>query len=148
MVSDTSARPSWGRDEVPAKMTSSIFWERNERGPCAPSTQVTASTTLDFPLPLGPTTTVMPGSNSKYTGSAKDLKPFIDRDFKNIGADVTNPLRPRPPPSGRSAALRRGTWRDAPGQTWQCSQKKVERPPERTRTMGLRQRRQGWPSRS
>ena len=25
MVSDTSARPSWGREDVPAKMTSSIF---------------------------------------------------------------------------------------------------------------------------
>ena len=62
-MSDTSARPSWGRDDVPAKMTSSIFAERNDRGPWAPNTQVTASTTFDLPLPLGPTTTVIPGSN-------------------------------------------------------------------------------------
>ena len=61
MVSATSARPSAGRFEVPAKMTSSIFCERTEVGACAPSTQAMASTTFDLPEPLGPTTTVMPG---------------------------------------------------------------------------------------
>ena len=130
MVSETSARPSWGRDEVPAKMTSSIFAERSERGPWAPSTQVTASTTLDLPLPLGPTTTVIPGSNSSTVGSAKDLKPFMLSDFRNIGATLP------------------GAYGLRVAQTWQCSQKKVERPPAFTRTMVLRQRRQGWPSRS
>ncbi len=130
MVSDTSARPSCGREDVPAKMTSSILAERSERGPWAPSTQVTASTTLDFPLPLGPTTTVIPGSNSSTVGSAKDLKPFMLSDFRNIGATL-------PEASGRRVA-----------HTWQCSQKKVERPPAFTRTMVLRQRRQGSPSRS
>src|ERR1700722_18101064 len=93
MVSDTSARPSCGREEVPAKMTSSIFAERSERGPCAPSTQVTASTTLDLPLPLGPTTTVTPGSNSSTVGSAKDLKPFMLSDFRNIGATLPEAYR-------------------------------------------------------
>src|SRR3984957_13637620 len=93
MVRDTSARPSCGREEVPAKMTSSIFAERNERGPWAPSTQVTASTTLDLPLPLGPTTTVTPGSNSSTVGSAKDLKPFMLSDFRNIGATLPDGLR-------------------------------------------------------
>ncbi len=88
MVSETSARPRGGREEVPAKMTSSILAERNERGPWAPSTQVTASTTLDLPLPLGPTTTVIPGSNSNTVGSAKDLKPFMLSDFRNIGATL------------------------------------------------------------
>src|SRR6185437_7023121 len=88
MVSDTSARPSGGRDEVPAKMTSSILAERNDRGPWAPRTQVTASTTLDLPLPFGPTTTVIPGSNASTVGSAKDLKPFMLSDFKNIGATL------------------------------------------------------------
>ena len=33
-------------------------------------------------------------------------------------------------------------------QTWHCSHMKVERPWVLMRTMGLRQRRQGWPSRS
>src|ERR1700684_2314327 len=88
MVRETSARPSAGRDEVPAKMTSSILAERNERGPWAPRTQVTASTTFDFPLPLGPTTTVIPGSNSSTVGSAKDLNPFMLSDFRNIGATL------------------------------------------------------------
>ncbi len=86
MVNDTSVRPRAGRDDVPAKMTSSILAERNERGPCAPSTQVTASTTFDLPLPLGPTTTVIPGSNSSTVGSAKDLNPFMLSDFRNTGA--------------------------------------------------------------
>ena len=111
-------------------MTSSIFAERSERGPWAPSTQVTASTTLDLPLPLGPTTTVIPGSNSSMVGSAKDLKPFMLSDFRNTGATLPGAYAPRVV------------------QTWQCSQKKVERPPAFTRTMVLRQRRQGWPSRS
>ena len=93
MVSETSARPSWGRDEVPAKMTSSILAERSERGPWAPSTQVTASTTLDLPLPFGPTTTVIPGSNSNTVGSAKDLNPFMLSDFKNIGATLPGAYR-------------------------------------------------------
>src|SRR6202034_4012244 len=90
MVRVTSARPSGGRIDVPAKMTSSILAERSARGPWAPITQVTASTTLDLPLPLGPTTTVIPGSNSRTVGSANDLNPFMVRDLRNIAADPTN----------------------------------------------------------
>src|SRR5271157_2560289 len=74
-------------------MTSSILAERSERGPWAPSTHVTASTTLDLPLPLGPTTTVIPGSNSSTVGSAKDLKPFMLSDLRNIQGDPTGCLR-------------------------------------------------------
>ena len=107
-------------------MTSSILAERSERGPWAPRTQVTASTTFDLPLPLGPTTTVMPGSNSSTVGSAKDLNPFMLSDFRNIAATLQ-------------------AWA---GQTWQCSQKNVDRPPVLTRTIVLRQRRHGCPSRS
>ena len=83
MVRETSARPRAGRLPVPAKMTSSILVERNVRGPWAPNTQATASTRLDFPLPLGPTTTVIPGSNSSEVVSAKDLKPLRVSDFRN-----------------------------------------------------------------
>jgi len=83
IVSETSARPRPARLEVPAKMTSSIFEERKVRGPCAPSTQATASTMFDLPDPLGPTTTVTPGSNSRVAVSAKDLKPFRVSDFRN-----------------------------------------------------------------
>ncbi len=85
MVRLTSARPRAGRRPVPAKMTSSILEDRRLRGPWAPSTHATASTTLDFPLPLGPTTTVSPGSNSRVVGSAKDLKPFRVSERRNIG---------------------------------------------------------------
>src|SRR6516165_8949803 len=84
IVNDTSARPRAGRLGVPAKMTSSILVERTVRGPWAPRTHATASTTLDFPLPLGPTTTVTPGSNSRVVESAKDLKPLTVRDFRNM----------------------------------------------------------------
>ena len=86
MVRLTSARPSAGRLPLPAKMTSSIFEERRARGPWAPSTQATASTMLDLPLPLGPTTTVTPGSNSSVVVSAKDLKPLRVRDLRNTPA--------------------------------------------------------------
>ncbi len=83
IVSDTSARPSAARCGVPAKMTSSILAERSVLGPWAPSTHATASTTLDLPLPFGPTTTVTPGSNSRVVGSANDLNPLRVRDFRN-----------------------------------------------------------------
>src|SRR5687767_7959597 len=75
MVSTTSARPSGARPEVPAKMTSSIFPPRKDLAPCSPITQLSASTTLDLPEPLGPTTQVMPGSKLRVVAEAKDLNP-------------------------------------------------------------------------
>ena len=83
IVSATSARPSAGRSGVPAKMTSSIFPPRRVRGPCAPRTQATASTRFDLPEPLGPTTTVTPGSKSSAVFSANDLKPLSVSVFRN-----------------------------------------------------------------
>jgi len=44
-----------------------------------------ASTTLDLPEPLGPTTQVMPGSNFNVVVDAKDLKPFNVRLFRCTG---------------------------------------------------------------
>ena len=79
----TSARPSAGRFSVPAKMTSSIFWERTDFGAWAPSTHAMASTTFDFPEPLGPTTTVTPGSRFMTVESANDLKPLRVRLLRN-----------------------------------------------------------------
>ena len=76
MVSCTSARPSGARFGVPAKMTSSIFPPRRLLAPCSPMTQLSASTTLDFPEPLGPTMQVMPGSKLRVVAEAKDLKPL------------------------------------------------------------------------
>ncbi|CAB5065245.1 unannotated protein [freshwater metagenome] len=83
MVSETSARPSAGRFEVPAKMTSSIFADRTIDGFWAPRTQPMASTTFDLPEPFGPTTTVTPGSSDSVVASANDLKPFICRVLRN-----------------------------------------------------------------
>src|ERR687893_101229 len=82
MVRVTSALPSGGRPVVPAKMTSSILPPRNALAPCSPITQDSASTTLDLPEPLGPTTQVMPGSKRSVVAEAKDLKPFSVRLFK------------------------------------------------------------------
>ena len=102
-VSMTSARPNAERFEVPLKMTSSIFWLRTELGACAPRTHAMASTTFDLPDPLGPTTTVTPGSISITVESAKDLKPLRVRDFKNTANQTVIDRwgkRPMPPISG------------------------------------------------
>ncbi len=75
IVSVTSARPSGGRDEVPANTTSSILPPRSDLTPCSPITQDSASTMLDFPEPFGPTTHVIPGSKRSVLSEAKDLNP-------------------------------------------------------------------------
>src|SRR5262249_14508126 len=62
-------------------MTSAISPPRRLLADCSPSTQRTASTTLDLPLPLGPTTAVTPGGNSKTVLSAKLLKPTNSSRF-------------------------------------------------------------------
>src|SRR5487761_1120693 len=90
MVRTTSARPSGARDVVPAKTTSSILPPRRLFAPCSPITHESASTMLDLPEPLGPTTQVMPGSNRSVVAEANDLKPRRVRDFRN-----TSPLLPR-----------------------------------------------------
>src|SRR4051794_10420811 len=71
-----------------------------------------ASTTLDFPEPFGPTTTVTPGSNSRTVGSANDLKPLREIDLRNtaIVDPSGGPSRadgPRPEPAGPPAG---GLW--------------------------------------
>jgi hypothetical protein len=90
-VSETSARPSAARFAEPAKMTSSIFWERTALGAIAPSTQAMASTTFDLPEPFGPTTTVTPGSRLRVVASANDLNPLMVRVFRNIGTTLSGP---------------------------------------------------------
>src|SRR5437763_12731358 len=82
MVSVTSARPSGGREVVPAKTTSSILPPRSDLAPCSPMTQDRASTMLDLPEPFGPTTQVMPGSRRSVVAEAKDLKPRRVRLFR------------------------------------------------------------------
>src|SRR5699024_1022860 len=86
-VSVTSARPSGDLPEVPAKMTSCILPPRSDLTLCSPITQVRASTTLDLPDPLGPTTAQIPGSNLSVVGAAKDLKPLSVSDLRYTGVD-------------------------------------------------------------
>src|ERR1700749_21445 len=92
MVGGASARPSGGRDVGPAKTTSSILPPRSDFAPCSPMTQARASTMLDLPEPLGPTTQVMPGSRRSEAADANDLKPRRVRLFRYTGA-----LPPAPP---------------------------------------------------
>ena len=90
-----SARPSGRRPAAPAKITSSILSARNPRVVCAPRAQATASTMLDLPEPLGPTTTDTPGSNSNRVRSAKDLKPAMLKDLRcNLTPALSGVLTP------------------------------------------------------
>ncbi|BAS17533.1 hypothetical protein AHiyo8_58360 [Arthrobacter sp. Hiyo8] len=82
IVRATCARPSGGRPDVPAKMTSSILPPRRVLAPCSPMTQASASTTLDLPEPLGPTTAVTPGSKSNVVADANDLNPRTVKLFR------------------------------------------------------------------
>lgn len=58
-------------------------------GPCSPMTQLSASTTLDLPEPLGPTTQVMPGSNRRVVAEANDLNPRRVRALRCTPLDST-----------------------------------------------------------
>ena len=82
IVKTTSALPSGARPAEPEKITSSIFPPRNVFAPCSPITHAIASTMFDLPEPFGPTTAVIPGSNSKVVAEAKDLNPRKVRLFK------------------------------------------------------------------
>src|SRR5215210_4689102 len=73
---ETSAKSRGGRVAVPAKMTSSIPPPRSDLGLASPITQRIASSRLDLPQPLGPTTPVSPGSMRSSAGSTKLLKPL------------------------------------------------------------------------
>ena len=70
----------------PLKMTSVMFSPRRWRAELSPSTQRTASITLDLPQPLGPTTAVMSAENSMRVGSTNDLKPASLINFRRMGA--------------------------------------------------------------
>src|SRR5206468_9259158 len=63
------------REVEPLKMTSAISSPRRLFALCSPRIQRTASTILLLPLPLGPTTPVIPAAKSNCVLSAKLLKP-------------------------------------------------------------------------
>src|SRR5687768_11570678 len=88
--SETSAKSRAGRIAVPAKMTSSMPAPRIDLGEDSPITQRIASSTLDLPQPLGPTTPVRPSSIRSSAGSTKLLKPVSFSRFTRM----TNPREP------------------------------------------------------
>src|SRR5271163_4423472 len=71
-------------------MRSSTLLPRRRVGACSPSTHLIASTTLDLPHPLGPTTAVIPGAKLIVVESRKDLKPSNSRLLRR--------MLPSPPP--------------------------------------------------
>src|ERR1700750_1819040 len=74
-TSSTEARLTGFLSVEPLKITSCMCSPRSCLADDSPSTQRTASMTLDLPQPLGPTTpTSWPGT-AMVTGSTKDLKP-------------------------------------------------------------------------
>src|SRR6266516_3372927 len=81
-VSETSANPTGLRVSAPLKITSAISSPRSDFADCSPSTQRTASSTLDFPQPFGPTIAVTPSWKLKTVLSANDLKPKRSSDCK------------------------------------------------------------------
>src|SRR6516225_4813984 len=83
-VSETSANPTGLRVSAPLKITSAISSPRSDLADCSPSAQRTASSTLDFPQPFGPTIAVTPSWKLKTVLSANDLKPNSSSDCKCI----------------------------------------------------------------
>ena len=106
----TSATPTGLRAEEPANTTSSMAWPRRCLALCSPSTHRMASEMLDLPEPLGPTTTVRPGSKTMRVLSANDLNPLRVRDFRYTGG----PTLGRSCRAGGAARAGRGRTRPPP----------------------------------
>src|SRR5205809_8082403 len=74
-TSSTEARPTGLRSVEPLKITSCMCSPRSCLAEDSPSTQRTASITLDLPHPFGPTTPTSCPGTAMEVGSTKDLKP-------------------------------------------------------------------------
>src|SRR4029079_17692220 len=83
--------PAARRAGDPWKMPPSSSPPRSARALCSPSTQRTASETLDFPQPFGPTMAVTPGWKFRDVLSAKDLKPRTVKFFRYMICDRVYP---------------------------------------------------------
>src|SRR5436309_8788289 len=118
-VSETSANPTGLRVSAPLKMTSAISSPRSDLADCSPSAHFTASSTLDFPQPFGPTIAVTPSWKLKTVLSANDLKPNSSSDCKCI-LGQTGPRQPQYSDpevvtSGKSHNLKGFQWQPATG---------------------------------
>ena len=104
--SSTDARPTALRSPAPLKITSCIDSPRSAEAFDSPSTQRTASITLDLPQPLGPTMpTSWPGV-AMAVGSTNDLKPASLMWVRRTGPADENCGRREGPVPGRSEAVR------------------------------------------
>src|SRR5512134_1160350 len=74
-LSSTDARPTGLRSPAPLKITSCIDSPRSAEAFDSPSTQRTASITLDLPHPLGPTMPTSRPGVARAVGSTNDLNP-------------------------------------------------------------------------
>src|SRR3546814_15028241 len=108
-VSVTSAKSRAGRAVVPAKITSSIPPPRSDRALDSPIVQRIASSRLDLPQPLGPTTPDNPRSILSSVESTKLLKPESLSSWKFKAA----PTHARQ----RDSAARRQAWAAVPSHT-------------------------------
>ena len=98
-ISETSAIPARARTAPPEKIISAVDLPRSVRSLCSPRTQRTASATLLFPEPLGPTIAVIPSEKWNSVLVANDLYPCNVRCFNRIC---------QVPSSSSSPARRRG----------------------------------------
>src|SRR5262245_12656064 len=112
----TSAVLRAGRSAVPEKITSSIAAARMLLCELSPITQRSASSRLDLPQPLGPTTPVKPDSTRSSVGSTNDLKPnslsrLICMKWGTLESlcDTSPMVRPRPPRDAQQRRCRRLT---------------------------------------
>src|ERR1044071_3310409 len=94
-VTDTSANPTGLRVSAPLKITSAISSPRSDLADCSPSAHFTASSTLDFPQPFGPTIAVTPSWKLKTVLSANDLKPNSSSDCKCILGETPGLRKPQ-----------------------------------------------------
>jgi hypothetical protein len=74
-INSTVAAPTGFLELEPLNITSVIKSPRRRLAELSPITHLTASITLDFPQPLGPTTPTKLDGNEITVGSTKDLKP-------------------------------------------------------------------------
>src|SRR5271167_3916661 len=108
--------PAAALESLPAYIRSSALLPRRRVGACSPSTQRIASTTLDLPQPLGPTTAVVPALKLITVASRKDLKPTNSRLLRRIQPSPPPPQQPAehilsPPIRVNSHATCRGSQR-------------------------------------
>ena len=77
-------------------MTSSIFWQRTALGRLGAEHPADGVDDVGLAAdPLGPTTTVTPGSISSAVESAKDLNPLMVSVFRNTEVTSTGDDRSR-----------------------------------------------------